>query len=670
MLQSKSYENLSSIDKRCINCLRFLAIDSIQKAASGHPGLPMGFMPIAYRLYSKHLRHNPSNPQWFDRDRFVLSAGHGSAMLYSLLHLLGYSISLDDLKNFRQLGSITPGHPEFRLTPGVEVTTGPLGQGFANAVGLAIGLKYLAEYFNRPNFSLIKSRVFVIVGDGCLQEGVSSEAASLAGHLGLDNLHVLYDDNQVTIDGSTDLSFSENVKLRFEAYNWAVHEMPGDAHDLEQFDNIIGKIKNHSGSPSLVKISSIIGFGSPNKQNTSSVHGSPLGKEEIELTKKALGWEHNEEFFIPQEVKERFQEIKTKGQELESNWNQQFEAYQKEYPELAREFQQSLNQKSDSKWEKLLPIFPSDSKIATRSASGKVLDSIMPSLPLVMGGSADLSPSNNTYYKGATSFQKNNPLGRYIHYGVREHAMGSIMNGISVTGMLRAYGATFLSISDYMLPAIRVASLSGYPTIFVFTHDSIGLGEDGPTHQPVEQISYLRALPRLISFRPADANETVMAWKYALNHHTGPVAISLSRQALPVFDRSICNSADNLLKGAYVLISDPDPEILLIATGSEVSLAYEAKLILNDKKISVRVISMPSCELFDLQSKEYQDSVLPPHIEQRIVIEAGIGRGWEKYMGNKGKFIGMNDFGESAPAEELFQKFEITANKIVEVSGF
>lgn len=668
MSSSHRYNSLSDLDKLCVNTIRFLSVDAIQKAKSGHPGLPLGMAPAAYSLFTKHLKYNPKNPKWANRDRFVLSAGHGSALLYSLLHLTGYDISLDDIKNFRQWGSKTPGHPEYGHTAGVEATTGPLGQGISNAVGMAIAEKYLAEYFNRPQFPVIDHDIVVVVGDGCLQEGIASESCSLAGHLGLDNMIVIYDDNNITIDGRTDISFTEDVKKRFEAYGWHVQEIKGDGHNIAALDKAIEKAKQEKGRPSLIKFQTIIGFGSPNKQDTSGVHGSPLGNDEIKLAKENLGWGFAESFHVPHEVINEFKKCATKGEQAEADWDSLVGEYAKAHPELAAEFQTALRRELPEGWEKNLPEFEAGKSLATRVASGKVLEAIMPRLPLVLGGSADLSPSNNTRFSGAEAFQKNNPGGRYVHFGVREHAMGAILNGLALNEMIRAYGATFLCFADYMLPSIRVAALSGYPSIFVFTHDSIGLGEDGPTHQPVEQVSYLRALPKLISFRPADANETKEVWRFALEQKDCPVAMSLTRQDLPILDQSKYGSASQVNKGAYVLIASDKPDLMLIATGSEVSLAIEACEILSADGIRVQVVSMPSSELFEKQTDEYKNSVLPKEIKARVVIEAGIKRGWEGYMGDRGRFIGMSEFGASAPAGDLFREFGITVENIVKTA--
>ena len=665
MSSKQQYSDLSELDQLCINTIRFLSADAIQTANSGHPGLPMGMAGIVFRLFTQYLKFNPENPQWHNRDRFVLSAGHGSALLYTLLHLAGYDLSLDDLKDFRKLGSKTPGHPEYGHTPGVEATTGPLGQGIANAVGLAIAGKYLGSYLNRPEYTVMDYHTYVLSGDGCLQEGIASEACSLAGHLGLNNLIVIYDDNKITIDGKTDLSFSEDVAKRFEAYNWHVQEISGDGHDLEAFDRALVNAQEEDSRPSLIKVETVIGYGSPNKQGTSGVHGSPLGTDELKLTKEALGWNFDS-FHVPDEARAVFDQSSLKGKKAEADWNQMFQTYETAYPELAETFQNAVQGTLPQNWTEHLPKFEAGESIATRVASGKFLENVMPHFPLVLGGSADLTPSNNTKFSEATVFQKDRPDGRYIHFGVREHAMGAILNGISLSGLLRAYGATFLCFADYMLPAIRVAALSKYPSIFVFTHDSIGLGEDGPTHQPVEHVSYLRAMPELILFRPADANETVEAWKFALEHRDCPVALALTRQGLPVLDQTKYGSAKQVAQGGYTLISDEGAQVLLIASGSEVSLAVQAHEKLAAEGIKSQVVSMPSCELFDEQPEAYRKQVLPEHIKARVVIEAGIKRGWEGYMGDQGQFVGMSSFGASAPAKDLFKQFEITVEAVME----
>ncbi len=659
----------TELDELCINTLRCLAMDAVQHAKSGHPGMPMGMAPAAYVLWTRHLKHNPRNPKWVNRDRFVLSAGHGCMLLYSLLHLTGYDLSLEEIKNFRQWGSKTPGHPEYGHTPGVEVTTGPLGQGISNAVGMAIAEKYLAAYFNRDGFPIIDYKIYVVAGDGCLMEGVSSEASSLAGTLGLNNLIVLYDDNHISIDGSTDLAFTEDVAKRYEAYGWFVQTVGGDGNDLDAIEKAIVAAQNEHHRPSIIKLRTHIGFGSPNKQDTAEAHGSPLGEDEVRLTKKHLGWDPEKTFIIPEEALHQFRREVERGAARERQWRELVNRYEKAFPDLARQFTRAAQRKLPENWEALwnesVPKFDPSTPLATREAQGKVLDAIMPKLPLVLGGSADLTPSNNTKFKGSSDFSKSNRLGRYIRYGVREHAMGAIMNGIAVSDMLIPYGGTFFVFSDYMRPAVRLAALSQYPTIFVYTHDSIGLGEDGPTHQAVEQLASLRAMPGLIVLRPADANETAYAWKFALEHRSGPVALALTRQKLPVLDQIKYASAANVLRGAYVVIGADRPDVLLIGTGSEVHVALKAYEQLAAEGIGARVISMPSWELFEKQSAEYKESVLPSSVKARVAVEAGVKLGWERYIGEKGAFVGMSSFGASAPVDAVFKGFGITSDVVV-----
>jgi len=669
---------LSELDELCIQTIRFLSMESVQKAKSGHPGMPMGMAPAAYVLWTKHLRHNPSNPGWHNRGRFVLSAGHGSALLYSLLHLAGYDISLDELKNFRQWGSKTPGHPEYDLPRGVEVTTGPLGQGISNAVGMAIAQKYLANYFNRDGFPIIDYKIYVIASDGDLQEGVASEASSLAGHLGLDNLIVVYDDNHITIDGDTNLAFTEDRAKRYQAYGWNVQEVSGDGNDMAAFEKALENAEAEKQRPSLIKLRTHIAYGSPNKQDTAGAHGAPLGDDEIRLIKEKFGWDPEKSFYVPKEVSAHMRKAVEKGAKAQKAWDKMFADYAKAHPQLAQQFRDAEAGKLPVNLDDILPKFEAGSSVATRKASGKVLDALMPKLPLVLGGSADLTPSNNTRFADAKNFQKDARDGRYIHYGIREHAMGAIMNGISVSGLARAYGGTFLVFSDYMRGAIRVAALSKYPTIFVFTHDSIGVGEDGPTHQPVEHLAALRAIPNLLVFRPADANETAQAWKFALEHRDGPVALLLTRQGLTVLDQDKYNSAANLSKGAYVLwhglparentAKMAVPHVLLLATGSEVGIALEAAEKLAAEKIIAQVVSMPCWELFDKQSQEYKDSVIPPSVKARVGIEAGVELGWHKWLGEKGIFTGMSSFGVSAPGKVCFEKFGITAENVMKAA--
>jgi transketolase len=590
-------------------------------------------------------------------------------LLYSLLHLTGYDLSLEDIKSFRQWGSKTPGHPEYGHTPGVEVTTGPLGQGISNAVGMAIAEKYLAAYFDREGFPIVNYRVYVVAGDGCLQEGVSSEASSLAGHLGLNNLIVIYDDNRITIDGNTSLSFGEDVAKRFEAYGWFVQTVGGDGNDMAAFEKALTTAQGEAGRPSLIKVRTHIGFGSPNKQDSHDAHGSPLGEEEIILTKKRYGWDPEKKFFIPAAALAVFRKEVEKGEKREREWDAMFEKYRNAQPVLAREFKRASERQLPEDWDKLwkesLPTFDPAVPLATREAQGKILDALMPKLPLVLGGSADLTPSNNTRFKGAVDFSRTNRAGRYIRYGVREHGMGAIMNGIAVSDMLVPYGATFFCFTDYMRPTIRLAALSRYPVIFDFTHESIGLGEDGPTHQAVEHFASLRAMPGLIVLRPADAHETAHAWKFALEHRTGPVVLALTRQKLPVLDQTKYGSAENVSKGGYVLASANTPAVLLLATGSEVSLAIRAYEQLAAAGVSARVVSMPSWELFEMQSNNYKESVLPAGIEARVAVEAGVKMGWERYIGAKGEFVGMTSFGASAPGDAAFKNFGITVESVV-----
>lgn len=663
------HPSLTELDELCINTIRCLSMDAVQKAKSGHPGMPMGMAPAAYWLWTKHLRHNPRHPNWVNRDRFVLSAGHGCMLLYSLLHLTGYDLSLDEIKNFRQWGSKTPGHPEYGHTPGVEVTTGPLGQGISNAVGIALAEKYLAAYFNRDGFPVIDFKVYVIAGDGCMQEGVSSEACSLGGHLGLNNLIAIYDDNHISIDGETSLSFDEDVAKRYEAYGWFVQTVGGDGNDMAAFEKALVVAQNEKNRPSLIKLRTHIGYGSPNKQDSHDAHGSPLGDEEVALTKKRYGWDPERKFFVPDDALKVFRKEIEKGAKREQEWDQLFEKYSKVQPELAKEFKRSAERKLPENWSQIwkdsVPKFDPATPMATREAQGKILDAIMPKLPLVIGGSADLTPSNNTRFKGVTDFSRSNRLGRYIRYGVREHGMGAIMNGISVTDMLIPYGATFFCFSDYMRPTLRLAALSKYPVIFDYTHESIGLGEDGPTHQAVEHFAALRAIPGLTVIRPADANETTYAWKYALEHRTGPTVIALTRQKLPVLDQTKYSSAENVSKGAYVLISADTPRMLLLATGSEVQLALKAHDALSAEGIATRVVSMPSWELFEQQPKDYREHVLPPSITARVAVEAGVRQGWERYIGDRGEFVGMSTFGASAPGDVAFKNFGITVDSVL-----
>ncbi|MBF8296632.1 MAG: Transketolase [Bacteroidetes bacterium] len=641
-------------------------MDGVQKAKSGHPGMPMGAAPMAYVLWTRHLKHSPANPRWHNRDRFVLSAGHGSMLLYSLLHLTGYDLTLDDLKNFRQYQSKTPGHPEYHLTPGVETTTGPLGQGFANGVGMAIGEKYLAARYNRPNFEVVKYRIYGIVGDGDLMEGVSSEAASLAGHLRLGNLIYMYDDNHISIDGNTKLAFTEDAAKRFEAYGWHVQVLE-DGNDLDAIQNAIKAAEEETNRPSLIKIRTHIGYGSPNKQDTAEAHGSPLGEEEIRLTKRKLGWDPDKQFFVPPEALQHFRRAAEQGKKWESLWKTMFDNYRRAHQDLATELEHVRERIYGDAWKNALPSFGIEVKaMATREASGKVLNAIAPHLPTLIGGSADLAPSNNTMLKDIPEFQAGVYTGRNFHFGVREHAMGSILNGLALTDGIIPYGGTFLVFSDYMRPPIRMAAIMGIRPIYVFTHDSIGLGEDGPTHQPVEQFAALRAIPNITFIRPADANETTVAWRVTIEHTTGPVALALTRQKVPIIDRTKYASADNLAKGAYTLAENStSPKIILIASGSEVQYVMGAYEQLVKDQVPARVVSMPSWELFEKQSKEYRDSVITPSVKKRLVIEASVAMGWHKYAGDEGVILGMTAFGASAPYELLYKEYGFTVENVL-----
>jgi transketolase len=644
--------------------IRGLSMDGVQRANSGHPGMPMGMADIAAVLWTNHLNHNPKNPNWFNRDRFVLSNGHGSMLLYSLLHLYGYDMTIEDLKAFRQWGSKTPGHPENHITPGVETTTGPLGQGIANAVGMAIAEASLAGRYNKESNSIIDHFTYVFVGDGDLEEGISHEACSLAGHQKLGKLVVLYDDNDITIDGNTSLSFSEETLKRFEAYGWHVQKC--DGHDLDAIDEAIDRAKNETEKPSIIACKTVIGFGSPKKAGTASAHGEPLGKEEILVTKKALGLPE-EDFFVSEEVREFCLDSGNEGEESEEEWNLQLNNYTNLYPEEAKELK-ALIAGNHENMELALPSFEPNSSIATRNASGNVLDSIISSVPALIGGSADLSPSNKTFPKSETAFSPENRAGRYIHYGIREHAMAAIMNGMNLHGGVIPYSGTFFVFTDYMRPAMRMAALMNVQAIYVLTHDSIGLGEDGPTHQPESHLVSLRSIPNMSVIRPMCADETAQAWKVALQNSTGPTALVLTRQNLPTLNRTSGEyaSAQLLGKGAYVLTEDADFNVILLASGSEVEIALEAKKILNQEGTKVRVVSVPSMDLFDKQSFEYQESVLPRNGSVRVAVEAGSTMPWHKYVGIKGGIVGMDSFGASAPYQVLYEKFGITSQHVVE----
>jgi transketolase len=652
------------LQERAINAIRFLSADAVQKANSGHPGLPMGAAAMAYTLWTRHLRFNPKNPEWWDRDRFVLSGGHGSMLLYSLLHLTGYDVSMADLKNFRQWGSKTPGHPENHCTPGVEVTTGPLGQGFANCVGLAIAEAHLAASFNKPNYNIVDHHIYAIVTDGDLMEGLSSEAASLAGHLKLGKIVMLYDDNLISIDGSTDITFTEDRGARFEAFGWHVQHVI-DGNDVDAIDEAIKNAK-HDSRPSIIMCRTHIGFGMPNKQDTAKAHGEPPGDEELNGAKKQLNWPLEPRFFVPDDVREFYSKIGSTGIQVENDWNSKFEKYSKDYPELAAEYSRRMKSELPQDWDKNLPVFPTDDGgMATRAASGKIINALAQNLPELIGGSADLTPSNKTWIDGSPSFQSESPEGRNIHFGVREHAMGATVNGMAAHGGVIPYSATFLMFSDYMRPAIRLSALSNHGSIWIFTHDSIGVGEDGPTHQPIEHFAALRAIPKLIVIRPGDANEVVEAWKFAVNHRDGPTLLALTRQKVPVLDRTKFSLSSDTTKGAYVLADLGDkPDIIIMASGSEVGLIVRAAEQLHKDGINVRVVSFPSWELFEKQSQEYQDSVLLPDVKTRLAVEAGVSQGWERWIGDNGASLCINKFGASAPGNVIFEQYGFTAENV------
>ncbi len=656
----------TDIQALSINTIRTLAIDAVQKANSGHPGMPLGMAPVAYALFYKAMKHNPANPKWLNRDRFVLSAGHGSMLLYATLHLTGYDVSLEDLKNFRQWNSKTPGHPELGHTPGVETTTGPLGQGFATAVGMAIARDYLAALFNKDDLKIIDHGIWGICSDGDLMEGISHEAASLAGHLKLGKFVFFYDDNHITIDGRTDIAYSDDVQKRFEAYGWQVLTIL-DVNDSEQVDRVIKLARSSHDRPTLIITKTHIGFGSPNKQDKSSAHGAPLGEEEVKLTKRNLGMPEDKTFYVPGEVYEHFKGIADCGQEAEDMWNKIVDEYKSKYPKDFALFESVLNFEFEQQWINHLPKFDDyTEKIATRVASGKVLNAAAIDIPTLIGGSADLNESNMTLIKSSTSFSADDRKGRNIHFGIREHTMGAILNGMSIYGGIVPFGATFLIFSDYMRPAIRLAALMGQKVIYVFTHDSIGLGEDGPTHQPVEQLASLRSVPNLIVIRPADANETVEAWKFAINHKGGPVALILTRQKLEVIDQNKYSPATGLQRGAYTIKnSDKKSDIILIASGSEVSLCIKAADKLNSEGIVARVVSFPSWEIFEQQEEDYKNSVLPKDLKARLSVEMGVSIGWKKYVGDFGTSLSIEKFGASAPDTILYEKYGFTVDNVV-----
>ena len=659
-----------ALDQLCINTIRTLAIDAVQEAKSGHPGLPLGAAPMAYVLWQNHLRHNPSDPLWPDRDRFVLSAGHGSMLLYCLLHLTGYDVTMEDLKSFRQWGSSTPGHPESFETAGVEATTGPLGQGTANAVGMAMAERALAHRFNRPDFALVDHHTYALVSDGDLMEGVSAEAASIAGHLRLGKLIYLYDCNDVTLDGVASLTFStEDVQRRYEAYGWQVLRVRDGDHDLDEIDQVIREAKSDTSRPSIIIVHTTIGFGSPNKHGTASAHGSPLGVEEVALTKKALGWSWEQPFHVPEEAKEHFGRALEKARALQAESGARLSSYRESHPELASEWHRRFRGELPDGWDEGLPVFEAGVELATRESSGKVLNEVAARVPELLGGDADLSSSTKTALKDMGSFDGQTGAGRNIHFGVREHAMGSIINGMAYHGGVRGYCSTFFVFSDYMRPSIRLAALSRLPAVYVWTHDSIGVGEDGPTHQPVEHLMALRTIPNLHIVRPADANETTEAWRWAMNRKDGPTALVLTRQKIVTFDRSGRGSAKDLSKGAYVLADSNEgtAQAIIIATGSEVALALEAQELLAKEGVGCRVVSMPCWELFEAQDANYRESVLPEALEARVAVEAGVSFGWERFVGRKGRIIGLDRFGASAPGAVNFEKFGFTAENVAAV---
>ncbi len=660
-------DNLKTLDTICINTIRTLSMDAIQAANSGHPGAPMGLAAAAYVLWTEFLRHNPANPQWPNRDRFVLSGGHASMLLYSLLHLTGYDVSLDDLKQFRQWGSKTPGHPEYGHTPGVETTTGPLGQGFANAVGMAMAERHLAACFNRPDAAVIDHFTYVMCGDGDLMEGLSAEAASLAGHLGLGRLIVVYDDNGISIEGPTAITFTENVRQRFEAYHWHVQTV-ADGNDLEAMVAALEAARGESQKPSLIMLKTQIAYGSPNKAGSADAHGAPLGKEEVCLTKKCLGCDADAEFCLPEDVLNRFRQALDKGRDAEAAWQGLMDTYRARHPESAEALARVLEGRLVAGWEADLPSFkPEDGPLATRAASGLVLNALAAKVDTLFGGSADLAPSNKTFVNGMPEFQKTAYEGRNIRFGVREHAMGAILSGMALHGGIKPYGGTFLVFADYMRPAIRLAALMGLPVIYVFTHDSIAVGEDGPTHQPVEHLASLRAIPGLTVIRPADATETAAAWRVAVTSKDRPVALALTRQKLPILDRAVLPEAQSLAKGAYILAdSTGKPDILLMASGSEVHLVLAARQQLAGQGIQARVVSMPSWELFEAMPVAYREEVLPKDVTARLAVEAGLPMGWERYVGNPENVVGVNGFGASAPGPVLQEKYGFTVDNVVQ----
>ena len=658
------------LDQLCINTIRALSLDAVQKANSGHPGLPLGAAPMAYALWTRFLRHNPRNPKWDNRDRFLLSAGHGSMLIYSLLHLTGYDLPLDELKNFRQWGSRTPGHPEYGLTPGVEITTGPLGQGFANGVGMAMGGAHLAARFNQKGFPLIDHYVYAIVSDGDLMEGVASEAASLAGHLKLGKLIYLYDDNHVTIEGFTSLAFSEDVPKRFEAYGWHTHTV-ADGNNLDEIEAAIREAQSVTDKPSLISVKTVIGFGMPT-QGTRKAHSDAPGEDAVKETKRHLGWPEDKQFYIPDEALAHFREAIQRGEQFEAEWSELVSKYEQSHPEEAKSWRATMSGELPEGWEDHLPKFEEPKSVATRVASGDVINALAPVMPMLIGGSADLGVSNNTDIKDGGSFEAGSYDGRILHFGVREHAMGSTLTGMSLNGGLIPFGGTFLTFSDYMRPAIRLAALSEVQVIYVFTHDSIGLGEDGPTHQPIEHLAALRAIPHLFVIRPADSPEVSEAWRIAILRRNGPTALALTRQKVGVIDRNKFAKADGLRRGAYILAeaqaadgSVTTPKLILIATGSEVSLVMEARDKLQGEGVPTRVVSFPCWELFNEQSQEYRDEVLPPAVTARLAVEAGVRQGWDQYVGSSGDVVCLDRFGASAPGDVAMRELGFNVDNVL-----
>ncbi|MCL6586415.1 MAG: transketolase [Anoxybacillus sp.] len=656
-----------TIDQLAITTIRTLSIDAIEKANSGHPGMPMGAAPMAYTLWTKCMNHNPNNPAWFNRDRFVLSAGHGSMLLYSLLHLSGYEVSMEDIKQFRQWGSKTPGHPEYGHTPGVEATTGPLGQGIAMAVGMAMAERHLAATYNKENFEIVNHYTYAICGDGDLMEGVASEAASLAGHLKLGRLIVLYDSNDISLDGELHLSFSENVGQRFQAYGWQYLRVE-DGNNIEEIAAAIAEAQKDLERPTLIEVKTTIGYGSPSKAGTSDVHGAPLGADELKRTKEAYKWTFEEDFYVPEEVYAHFRQVvQEAGAKKEAEWNELFAAYKQAYPELAHQLELAIEGKLPERWEANIPVYPEGKSLATRASSGEVLNAIAKAVPYFIGGSADLAGSNKTLIKGAGNFMPESYEGRNIWFGVREFAMGAAMNGMALHGGVKVFGGTFFVFSDYLRPAIRLAALMGLPVTYVLTHDSIAVGEDGPTHEPIEQLPSLRAMPNLSVIRPADGNETAAAWRLAVESTDRPTALVLTRQNLPTLTTTAERAYEGVKKGAYVVSeAEGTPEALLLASGSEVSLAVEAQKALANEGIHVSVVSMPSWDRFEQQPQDYKEQVLPPHVKKRLAIEMAASLGWERYTGDEGDILAIDRFGASAPGEKIMEEYGFTVDNVVQ----